>query len=125
MAPVAPRALARFNRIATNKLVRPMARNTRALANVIHVGRKSGKEYSTPITPFVHGDQFAVILTYGTEADWVQNVLAGQASLQHRGRIRRMTDVRIVPEHEVSHLPRRARVVGRAAGNVLVATLAD
>ena len=36
-----------------------------------------------------------------------------------------MTDVRIVQEHEVPHLPRRARVVGRAAGNVLVATLAD
>ena len=85
MAPVAPRALARFNKIATNKLVRPMARNTRALANVIHVGRKSGKEYSTPVTPFVHGDQFAVILTYGAEADWVQNVLAGEARLQHRG----------------------------------------
>ena len=102
-----------------------MAKNTRALANVIHIGRKSGKKYSTPITPFVNGDQFAVILTYGTQADWVQNVLAAEASLEHRGRIRRMTGVRIVQEDEVPHLPRRARVVARAAGNVLVATLAD
>jgi len=124
MTPTAPRALARFNKVATNKLVRPMARNTRALANVIHVGRKSGKEYSTPITPFVDGDQFAVILTYGTHADWVQNLLAGGGHLEHRGRTRRMTDIRIVSEDQVPHLPRRARAVGRAAGNVLVATLA-
>ena len=43
---------------------------------VVHKGRKSGREFRTPINVFRTKDGFIVGLTYGPDADWVKNVLA-------------------------------------------------
>jgi len=56
-------------------------------ASVIqHTGRRSGKRYSTPIVVDRVGNQMFVPLPYGTQVDWVRNVLTtGEADIISRG----------------------------------------
>jgi deazaflavin-dependent oxidoreductase (nitroreductase family) len=52
-----------------------------------HRGRKSGKTYHTPLNVFRRGDGYLFALTYGSDIDWVRNVLAaGEAELRTRRR---------------------------------------
>ncbi len=80
---------------------------------VIHVGRKSGREYATPITPIPTPDGFVINLPYTSQVDWAQNVLAANsATIVHDGIDHRVTDPRVVPYSEVAPmLPRSAGVV--------------
>ncbi|MEU0529358.1 nitroreductase family deazaflavin-dependent oxidoreductase [Amycolatopsis tolypomycina] len=73
---VLSKRVARFNRVATNQVLKHVAGWAPGFAMVVHKGRKSGREYHTPINVFRTKDGFVVGLTYGPEADWVQNVLA-------------------------------------------------
>lgn len=41
-----------------------------------HRGRKSGREYRTPVKLFRRGDDYVITLPYGSGTDWVKNVLA-------------------------------------------------
>ena len=42
-------------------------------------GRKSGKEYRTPMNVFRRGDHMVFALTYGPDVQWVKNVFAAGA----------------------------------------------
>jgi deazaflavin-dependent oxidoreductase (nitroreductase family) len=68
------------------KLVSPAMLNIagtrfRSLSILRHVGRRSGREYATPITAFPLGDGFVIALLYGDVAtvDWCRNVMAAGA----------------------------------------------
>ena len=41
-----------------------------------HVGRKSGKQYRTPLNVFPTDDGVAILLTYGPDRDWLKNITA-------------------------------------------------
>ena len=79
----------RFNRRVFNPLVLALTAGGRRwayFALVRHVGRRSGRSYSTPIWVIRTGGGFLVPLTYGTRADWCRNVLAaGAATIVCRG----------------------------------------
>ncbi len=48
-----------------------------------HVGRSSGKTYRTPLDAHPVDNGYIFILMYGSDSDWVKNVLAaGTASLK-------------------------------------------
>lgn len=54
---------------------------------VRHVGRRSGKQYETPIVVAPLGDSFVIELTYGPYVDWYKNVqAAGGCTLVRHGR---------------------------------------
>ena len=56
-------------------------------------GRKSGKTYRTPLNVFRRGDGYVFALTYGSDIDWVKNVLAsGEAQLRTGGRDLRLVE---------------------------------
>ncbi|MBX5490652.1 MAG: nitroreductase family deazaflavin-dependent oxidoreductase [Chloroflexi bacterium] len=82
----APLWLARFNRRVTNRLLGPLAPWFPSLGMVIHVGRRTGRRYRTPVTLFPRPGGYVIALTYGRQADWVRNVLARGCLLQTRGR---------------------------------------
>jgi deazaflavin-dependent oxidoreductase (nitroreductase family) len=66
-------------------------------------GRTSAKPYRTPMNAFRHGDEWIFALTYGSDVQWVKNVLAaGEASLEIRHR-----KIRLV-EPELSWTPTAA-----------------
>lgn len=50
------------------------------LGVVVHQGRRSGKEYQTPVNVFAAPDGYVLALTYGADTDWVKNVLAAGAA---------------------------------------------
>ena len=61
-------------------------------AIVRHVGRKSGREYRTPVNLFRHDGDYLIALTYG-EGEWVRNVLAaGGCIIRTRRREVELTD---------------------------------
>ena len=63
------------------------------ISALTHVGRKSGREFRIPLTPFRTDDGFLFALTYGSDTDWVKNVLAaGEATLEHDGNSYRLTN---------------------------------
>lgn len=92
-----PRGLARLNRIGLNRLIRHVAPWFPGLGLVLHVGRRSGRVYSTPVNLFTADGHYTIALTYGRESDWVRNVLAdGGCRIVHRGRELRLAEPRIV-----------------------------
>ena len=54
---------------------------------VRHVGRRSGKQYATPLLLAPIAGGFVAELTYGPNVDWFQNVMAaGQCTIVRGGR---------------------------------------
>lgn len=59
--------------------------------------RKSGNIYRTPVMAFVEGRDLSVVLNYGTQSEWVRNVIAaGSADVVHRGKRYQLTGPRVV-----------------------------
>lgn len=68
--------MARFNRVATNRILGPLTRVLPPFAEVRHRGRTSGREYTTPVWAFPTEDGYVIALTYGPQTHWAKNVLA-------------------------------------------------
>jgi deazaflavin-dependent oxidoreductase (nitroreductase family) len=83
-----PLALGRFNARITNRVLGPVVTRMPGFGYVEHRGRRSGRGYRTPVLAFRHGDRMTFAATYGTDADWVQNLIAagGGTFAQRRGR---------------------------------------
>jgi deazaflavin-dependent oxidoreductase (nitroreductase family) len=55
-------------------------------AAIKHTGRRSGKQYTTPVVAERIADGFVIPLPYGTDVDWLQNVrAAGRATISSQG----------------------------------------
>ncbi|WP_130650426.1 nitroreductase family deazaflavin-dependent oxidoreductase [Egicoccus halophilus] len=66
-----------------------------------HVGRHSGRTYRTPIGAHAVEGGYLVYLVYGSQSDWVRNVLAaGHARLRFEGRDVEVTAPRLVGRDE-------------------------
>jgi deazaflavin-dependent oxidoreductase (nitroreductase family) len=70
------RSLARFNRTVANRVVGPAFARLPGFGMVHHLGRRSGREYRTPVKVFRRGAQYVITLPYGADSDWVRNVIA-------------------------------------------------
>jgi deazaflavin-dependent oxidoreductase (nitroreductase family) len=92
-----PRTLAKINRRVTNRIVRYIAPWLPGLGLVIHVGRRSGTVYRTPVNLFTADGHYTIALSYGPNTDWVRNVrAAGRCDVITRGKRVRLVDPRIV-----------------------------
>ncbi len=108
----APKSLARFNKRFTNRLTSKVAGYLPGFAIVSHIGRNSGRSYRTPVNAFRTDDGYIIALTYGSESDWVKNVLAaGWCELQTRGRRVRLTNPRIETDNSKSWAPLPVRLI--------------
>ncbi|MBF6135576.1 nitroreductase family deazaflavin-dependent oxidoreductase [Nocardia otitidiscaviarum] len=93
------RVLARVNRRITNPAFLGAAARLPGYANVVHVGRRTGRRYRTPVGTTWRGTELRIALNYGQGSDWVRNTLAaGRFELEHRGRVLAMTEPEIVVE---------------------------
>jgi deazaflavin-dependent oxidoreductase (nitroreductase family) len=70
-----PRAVARFNRGVTNKVLVHLAGHG-PFVELEHVGRRTGHVYRVPLNAFRTGDTVTFALTYGPHVDWLRNVRA-------------------------------------------------
>ena len=91
-----PRIVGRWNKAGLNRVTRHIAPWAPGLGVVVHRGRRSGREYQTPVNVFSNADGYVFALTYGPETDWVKNVLAaGGCELRTGGRTVRLTSPRL------------------------------
>lgn len=81
-----PKVVGRLNKVGINRLTGRFGGRVPPFAMVIHRGRRSGREYHTPIFAFPCDGGFLVALTYGRDTDWERNVRAGGGELIYRSR---------------------------------------
>ena len=107
-----PKRLARFNRVVTNPVLAPFARRLPGFAVVLHVGRRSGRAYRTPVNLFRDDDRYVISLTYGADSQWARNVLAaGEVDVETRGKRLHLVQPRIVHDAQRSVVPKPVRPV--------------
>jgi deazaflavin-dependent oxidoreductase (nitroreductase family) len=111
-----PKRLARFNLLVTNRVLGPAARRLPGFAIVSHVGRRSGRVYRTPVNLFRSQDRYVIALTYGSDSQWVLNVLAaGAVDIETRGQRLQLVGPEVVYDPRRSLVPRSVRQVLRLA----------
>jgi deazaflavin-dependent oxidoreductase (nitroreductase family) len=120
-----PYFMRRVNRVFTNPLLGTIAWIVPPLAIVYHRGRRSGRNYRTPVVAFRTAQGFAIPMTYGRDVDWARNLRAANGGeIVHLGRRFKVRNPRIVSgERAKPHLPalmRPALLAARFPGYVLV-----
>lgn len=108
---------ARFNRVVTNPLFRPISGWVPLWSIVEHTGRRSGTTYRTPVSMFHTADGVAVLLPYGTDRDWVKNLQAADGGrVKLGGKTFDVTNPLVVPTAEAVRLlrPPWRQLLGRA-----------
>jgi deazaflavin-dependent oxidoreductase (nitroreductase family) len=92
-----------FARDLGNPRIMKKAGTPGAYASVIkHTGRRSGRSYATPVAAAVTDEGFAIATVYGTNTDWLKNVLAdGRATIVHEGRTYPVDRPELVPLEEI------------------------
>ena len=109
-----PKRLARFNRHVTNRVLGPVARHLPGFAVVTHVGRRSGRVYRTPVNLFHDQDRYVIALTYGSDSQWVRNVLAaGAVDVETRGQRLHLVAPEVVHDAGRSLVPEPVRPILR------------
>lgn len=104
----------RFTRNVLDPPIRkPAGRGGRHRTAVHHIGRRSGKEYTTPVRAERVGQSFFIPLPHGTDVDWCRNVLASGGCVIEDGGVRYDTLGPVIgPARDVAALleprPRRA-----------------
>lgn len=106
------RRMAAFNRQVTNRLLGGVATRLPGFGVVLHVGRRSGRHYRTPVNVFRTAHGYAFALTYGSSAEWVRNVVAAKGcELVTRGRTVRLRNPSVYRDERRSQMPPHVRVV--------------
>ncbi len=102
LAPVAPAAIVRvlvrpLTKILNPLMVRLAGRRFFPMAQIHHVGRRSGKAYVTPTSAHVRGDVLLIGLTFGNQSDWSRIVrAAGECTVRLGGHTYRATSPELV-----------------------------
>jgi deazaflavin-dependent oxidoreductase (nitroreductase family) len=102
-----------------NPVIRPLASRLPMFAILSHRGRSSGRTYRTPINVFRRGDDYYFFLTYGSDVQWVKNVLAtGSCSIEARGRLVELVDPELITDPELRPAPPHVRLIERRLAGV-------
>ena len=115
MASAPPRTLFRFMRPFTtnvvNRFTRLFVHRLPGFGVISYRGRKTGRRYRTPMNVFRDGGDFVFALTYGSDVDWVRNVLAaGEADLRIGSRSIHLTDPELFVDPARSLMPLPVRI---------------
>jgi deazaflavin-dependent oxidoreductase (nitroreductase family) len=105
----------RFRHVATryvDPVARPLAAWLPFFGVLIHRGRTSGRIYRTPINVFRRGDDYLFFLTYGSDVQWVKNVLAaGSCSLRTQGKVIELMTPEVITDPELRPAPALVRFI--------------
>jgi deazaflavin-dependent oxidoreductase (nitroreductase family) len=105
----------------TMRLVNPVTRlfagRMPGFGLLTYRGRTTGRIYHLPINVFQRGEHYIFVLTYGSESQWVKNVLAaGGCEIQVRGRDVRLVQPELIVSPAWELIPWPARFIERMAG---------
>lgn len=110
----APLWIGKVNKLGLNRITSRFAPQLPGFGVVVHVGRRSGRRYRTPVNVFPAPGGYVVALTYGPHTDWVKNVMAaGGCQLETRGQILECDRPELYRDPEREHIrPLERRVLG-------------
>jgi deazaflavin-dependent oxidoreductase (nitroreductase family) len=118
---IMPTGMPRFNKRFVNPLLVRLAPWVPSAAVVVHTGRRSGREYRTPVTAVRAGPSFAIPLPYGNRTDWSLNVrAAGGGKLIRAGQEYRIVNPRLAEAGELHRIPRSLRGLAKKVDILLV-----
>ena len=107
-----PQAIAKFNRLVTNRVAGLAAGRAPGFGIVVHKGRKSGRTYRTPVMVFGRDGAYRIALTYGRDVDWVKNIVAaGGFDFETHGRTVKLVDPVVERDASASWAPLGVRQV--------------
>lgn len=105
---------AHANKIGLNRLTTFIAPWAPGWAVVIHCGRQSGRTFQTPLWAFRRDNGFVIALTYGSESDWVRNVVAaGGCEIETRRRHYQVGNPTLYRDDKASDMPAFIRFILR------------
>jgi deazaflavin-dependent oxidoreductase (nitroreductase family) len=108
-----------FNKYVLNPIVRTVAgRRFWYAAALHHNGRSSGRAYVTPVVAQPVSAGFVIPLPYGTDVDWLRNILAaGHATIDVHGRHYSLAEPRVLNiDTAIPMLPARLERTWRRLG---------
>ena len=108
-----------LNKRIGNPAMMKLAGRSYWFAGVIrHTGRRSGREYATPVWAVPTTDGFVISLPFGEGVDWLKNVLAAsRATIEAKGVTRAVVEPEVIDRGTARPLlPRRARLLFDLAG---------
>ena len=80
-------------------------------------GRTTAHIYKLPMNVFMRGEHYIFVLTYGSQSEWVKNVLAaGECEIRVRGRDVRLVQPELIVNPPWELIPWPARFIERMAG---------
>lgn len=104
-------AIRPFTKRIVNPVTRTFAGRLPGFALLTHVGRRSGRAYTTPINVFHRGGRYVFALTYGSDVDWVRNVrAAGGCEIVTQGRRIRLTEPELIRDPTLALMPLPVRI---------------
>jgi deazaflavin-dependent oxidoreductase (nitroreductase family) len=93
-----------------NRVSRRFAGRLPGFGILVYRGRTSGKPYRTPMNVFRDGDSYVLALTYGSDVQWVKNVLAaGGCDLLTRGRTVHLVEPELFVDPRRRQMPQPVR----------------
>jgi len=127
----AARAITRFVAAIVNPAISFLAgrRFTPLFGVLVHQGRRSRREYRTPVVMLPYGGGLVIPMTFGDHANWYRNIVAaGACRVRWRGSERRLKSPVVI---EATHVSRglspvlRLMLAGAGIGHFLSLQLAD
>jgi deazaflavin-dependent oxidoreductase (nitroreductase family) len=112
LAPVAPAAIVRMLVRPLTKMLNPVmvrlaGRRFFPMAQIHHLGRRSGRAYVTPTSAHLRGDVLLIGLTFGNQSDWSRNVrAAGGGTVRLGGHTYRATSPELITGQITGHSSR-------------------
>ena len=108
------RGVARFNKRVTNRIQGLYAWLVPPWAVILHRGRRSGRQYRTPLFAFRRDRILVIALLYGEESEWLRNLRAGGGHVIRRGRTFVVGAPQVVAKSEAGSLLARLSAPERA-----------
>jgi deazaflavin-dependent oxidoreductase (nitroreductase family) len=109
--PVGPSLIVKIVMRPMTKVLNPLIvklagrRHFHMAAQIRHVGRRSGRTYTTPVSARRSGDMVVIALTFGNQSDWSRNVRsAGGGSIRIEGEDYHVTKPQIMSRKEAKPL---------------------
>jgi deazaflavin-dependent oxidoreductase (nitroreductase family) len=103
------RRVARFNSLVNNRVQRAYSWLLPPWAVIVHRGRRSGRQYRTPLLAFKHDRTLIIALLYGEESDWLRNLKAGRGGYVIRaGRTFKVGEPRVIDTADATMLDKRS-----------------
>ena len=100
------RRVARFNKLVNNRIQGLYAWLLPPWAVILHRGRRSGRQYRTPVLAFKRDRLLVIALLYGEKSDWLRNVHADGGYVIRACRTFRVDSPHVIGTSEATVLSR-------------------